>query len=126
MAIQFKFSQLKEKISDAKEKARNIAHRSYPINQSRGNEFSPSTKDGKLEGYMDSTFNTKRELMALIEQAQKDGAIEIYIQGGYDGYESVQDMGEGMATETWISEWSFLFWSQEKGICFEESPLEVA
>lgn len=122
--MKFNYGALKEILSEAKAKAKAIATKTYPINQSRGDEISASVRGDKFGDGLDHSFKNKKELVSMVEQFIKDGADTIYIQGGFDGYERVQDISEG-ACEPFISEWSVLFWTKEKGICFESSEIEV-
>lgn len=122
----FTFSALKKVIKLEKNKAKKEAKKNYPVVISRGNEFGSYINQESVEDGDRSIFTTKKELMALIDEAMKKGVTRIVIEGYYDGYDSVHDVKDGCCIPM-VSEWYFELWNSQEGYCFikPESKKEI-
>jgi hypothetical protein len=103
------FGELKKAISIARAAAGIEAKEQFPIAMSRGVEISAGDE------YETQEMTTKKELLEFIEYAKQGGAKVIYVQGGFDGYDSVHDIKECIY-EPWVSDWSIEIWNSESGI----------
>lgn len=108
-ASDFKYSDVQKKIKFERSKAEDKARRHYPIVQSRGVKFSALKGNESLTDGAEIEFSGKKELVELINDYLEKGATEIYIQGGFDGAESVKAMAD-YERDTWIEDWGFLIY----------------
>lgn len=116
--LTFKFSELKKIISTEKNIAKKKVKKDYPVLISRGNEFSSYIGNESVEDGDRATFNTKKELMELFDDAMSKGVTRIFIEGDFDGFECVHDVKEGTSANM-ISDWSLEFWNNKDGFCFK-------
>lgn len=105
------FSALKELISEAKGNAKDRASKQYSVVRSRGNEFAADV--GADDSVTDS-FATKRELVNAFDHVMRNhDVVEVYIQGGFDGADSVVDMNN--LYDPLVEEWALKVWDKEHG-----------
>jgi hypothetical protein len=116
--LNFKFSELKKIISIEKNKAKKKVQKDYPVLISRGNEFSSYINNESVEDGDKLTFNTKKELMELFNDAMSKGVTTIFVEGDFDGFESVHEVKQGTSANM-ISDWSIEFWNNKDGFCFK-------
>lgn len=105
------FSDLKDTISEEKAKAENKAKKQFKIVRSRGNECSVSVDGDSVI----NPFKSKAELVDFINSSISTGnADEIWIQGGFDGADSVADLNNHNYSPL-VEEWAFIIWDKKKG-----------
>lgn len=97
-------NQLKDAVNTNRDSAQRIAKTNYPVVISRGITIKADNVDDG--GYLLSRL-TKKELMPLIEFYVSKGAKSIYLQGGFNGADSVTDYAD-FNYDSWVSEWDVL------------------
>ena len=99
------FAEIKEEISTARQDAREEAQSVCSCVRSRGAYLKARDKHGELLTESESIeFTTKKRLISDIEDLKKSGAVEFYIEGGFDGADSLWDLNN-FEYEPWVSEW---------------------
>ncbi len=105
------FSALKELISEAKGNAKVKASKQYSVVRSRGNELAA---DVGMADSVTEAFGTKRELTTTFDHVMRNhDVVEVYIQGGFDGADSVVDMNN--LYDPLVEEWALKIWDKEHG-----------
>lgn len=105
------FSALKELISEAKGNAKDKALKQYSVVRSRGNEFAA---DVGADDSLTDPFSTKRELTHAFDYVMSEhDVLEVYVQGGFDGADSVVDMND--LYDPLVEEWALKIWDKEHG-----------
>lgn len=98
------FQGLKRLISKHRNVAEDDALKDFPCVRSRG-VFLTAQKDGdKMEG-SDCDFTTLTKLKSDIAHLRTNGADTFYIEGGFDGADSVHELYDGYTP--YVSDWCF-------------------
>lgn len=107
------FSELKELISIAKNKAKVEANKQYSVVRSRGNEF-VGVAAGCADPYTE-VFFTKTDLTLTFTKAMdKHEIVEVYVQGAFDGANSLHDLNNSMY-DPLVEEWAIKIWDKAQG-----------
>lgn len=99
------FKEIKETISENRDTAHNEALTDYSCVRSRG-AWVTALKDGEVITESDAyRITTAKQLKADVAHLKAEGADEFYIDGGFDGADSVSELCDGY--DPFVSEWSF-------------------
>ena len=100
-----KFIELRNLVSEARSEARNQAESCAAVVQSRGAWIS-ALRDGEtITESGDRMFTTLKALKADVAALKAMGADKFFIDGGFDGADTLADMLDGCA-DPYVSEWS--------------------
>jgi endo-1,4-beta-mannosidase len=100
------FSLIKEEISFARDEARIAALDCNSCVRSRGAWFVASKDNNTITEGEEYYITTKKELLRVIDVFKGMGADEFYIDGGFDGADSVRDLHDGSSYTPFVSDWS--------------------
>ncbi len=78
----------------------------YSCCRSRGAWLTASINSDVITQPQEYEISTFTKLKADIASLKEQGAVEIYIEGGFDGADSVYDLNE-CHYDPWVSEWGF-------------------
>ncbi len=113
-------SDLKDAIASARADALREAKDSAPHIRSRGTWLCTADKHGQCrpcpEAEAQTWSGTKREIEQLIARviAEHPHVTEVYIAGGYDGYDTFKDMMDCGEYYPWVSSWSVTVWERQQ------------
>ena len=98
------FTELKEKMAEARQEAQREAQAVCPCVRSRG-AWLMATKDDETITENDSyEIKSLNKLLKDIQELKEQGADNFYIDGGFDGADNVRDLND--CYDPWVSDWS--------------------
>ena len=107
----------KEAISDIRDQAKGVARESCTTVRSRGFWLNGTGSDNQTmqeNADMSSGPMTYKAFLAEAQGLIDGGAIDISLNGGFDGADSLYDLNHD-AYEPWVSDWSITVWTREQG-----------
>jgi len=99
------FKELKEQISEARQKAEREAKTVCSCVRSRGAWLAAVNADGNVTTESSQyEIKSMKRLMADVEHLKNEGSTKFFVDGGFDGADSVRDLND--CYDPWVSEWS--------------------
>lgn len=112
------FSEFKNAVAIARAAAVKEAYDSASFIKSRGTFIATLDAQGQCspapEAEAHEWDGTKRELDKLVERVQREypNVTEVYVAGGYDGFETFADQLAGEPYDPWVSSWCVTYWTK--------------
>lgn len=116
-----KWKEYKIFFSDGRENAKAKAEKMTVVVRSRGMWLNGAdeTDNSLFENVADAKAMTFKTFLADVDSLINKGAVEIGMNGGFDGAESVYELNNGNYSP-WLSDWYVPVWTKAKGWLTEE------
>ena len=115
-------SDIKHLVKQARNAAVREARQVSKVYRSRGTFLSTADAGGQCnpapEAEAQDWDGTMRSIKALVDEVrlQYPNVTEVYISGGYDGFEHTKDLFDQYADYTpWIAHWEVPVWKRDSG-----------
>lgn len=103
------YTNVKDTITQARIVAKKEAKKETPTVRSRGAWLIATDDKNERLNESETWFVTDKASITMFVEKFRDRAKEIYIEGGFDGANSLKDFNDG-DYQPWTSAWSFKLW----------------